>query len=151
MRKTLCDNCHREVDPKNEFRDRGKVFCTKRCRDYFALVKIEKNARLWGATMWVFAFIGTLLLGAFTGQAMGHDPYMDWKDKDGKSCCNGIDCAPAKARFQNGDWYAQSPFGWVKVPEDKILRRHSPDNESHLCFNVHTKEVLCFVRAPSGM
>jgi hypothetical protein len=74
----------------------------------------------------------------------GHDPYVDWKTRNGISCCHGRDCAPATA-WQDGDgnWFARQNGQTYIIPPHAVLPIPSPDGRSHAC--VIGNAVICFV------
>lgn len=39
-----CQCCGNGIEPGKEFRNAGRLFCSKRCAEYDALTKIEKKA-----------------------------------------------------------------------------------------------------------
>ena len=66
--------------------------------------------------------------------AAAHDPYTDWKTRNGVSCCNERDCAPATMwRDAEGRLIARQNGQTYAVPEESILPIPSPDGRSHLC------------------
>lgn len=79
--------------------------------------------------------------------------YSNWyrPDQPAVSCCNKMDCAPAEARFVNGQWIARK-FGetvWHRIPPQKVeLNRDSPDGRSHLC--ELGGSVFCFIAGAGG-
>lgn len=148
---TRCSNCNREV--KQEFRNAGKVYCSKLCQEYAALTMIEKAARMQSPWYVVVDVIAVLFaLSIINGPAKAHDPYSGWLiPGQNKSCCNMQDCKPTRAKFENKAWWAfvASKRIWVKIPEDKIVKYKTDDTDAHLCFSESQSEVLCF-REPVG-
>lgn len=79
------------------------------------------------------------------GPARAHDPYSDWKQPSGASCCNDRDCRPTRAwRGDDGWWNAEVNGFWVKVPPRAVLGIVAPDGNSHICINPGGL-ILCFV------
>ena len=81
-----------------------------------------------------------------------HRFYQDWRDARGGSCCNNTDCAPVQ--YRTGTETEYEIFvenGWWKVPNDKILKRDSPDGNAHACIPIWprdanpTNRIKCFV------
>lgn len=100
-----------------------------------------------------------VLVAMSAGAAMEHDPYSDWRQPgSGHSCCNRMapdrstsDCRPIRARLDgNGVWWVLLDTGWKPVPRAKILHQASPDLSSHVCANLTTEEIYCFVPGPQG-
>ncbi|MBL8584941.1 MAG: hypothetical protein JNL61_22260, partial [Rhizobiaceae bacterium] len=62
-------------------------------------------------------------LAAFCVQpALAHDPYSDWKTKNGVSCCHDRDCAPATMwRDNEGRLIARQNGQTYTVPEHSVL------------------------------
>ena len=99
-----------------------------------------------------------------------HDSdYRHWKQPGtDMSCCSDQDCAPVRAEFRQGQWFAfrQSELfqvdemgqavwqmseraEWIAVPNERIIRVPNPSVESgHLCY-LHGK-VVCFVPPNTG-
>ena len=76
--------------------------------------------------------------------AIAHDIYGSWLRNDGMgSCCNMQDCAPAAAERRGDNWYVKAGDGWLKVPEEVVLRKNSPDGQAHAC--ILGGQVICFV------
>ncbi len=83
-------------------------------------------------------------LSAFAENAHSHDPYTEWKTRNGISCCHGRDCAPATAELDdNGNWIARQNGQTYFVPPHAVLPIQSPDGRSHAC--VIGGNVICFV------
>lgn len=77
-------------------------------------------------------------------EAAAHDPYADWKTRNGVSCCHDRDCAPATAWTDlEGRWWVRQQGRTLFVPPTAILPIKSPDGRSHAC--VIGGEVICFV------
>jgi len=93
----------------------------------------------------LIAGVVLLALAALSiGPALAHDPYADWKTRNGVSCCHNRDCAPATA-WPNGDgsWTARQNGRTYFVPDTSVLALKSPDGRSHACVIGGT--VICFV------
>jgi hypothetical protein len=93
-------------------------------------------------------FIGLMLLAVVAfgqdGHPQGHDPYVDWKTRNGISCCHGRDCAPATTWADaDGNWTARQNGQTYIVPPHAVLPIPSPDGRSHAC--VIGGNVICFV------
>ena len=77
--------------------------------------------------------------GAFgCGHDEQHHEYLEWKPTTGKgSCCNGEDCRPVKARFEDdGSWSVWIPEfrRWVPVPAFAVGEPDRfGDGRSHVC------------------
>lgn len=115
--------------------------------------------RLAARSAAVFAVVLFLLAFTAVGTALAHDPYTDWKQPDtGVSCCNRMapdrstgDCRPVQARLDGyGVWWVKLDSGWRAVPRARILQQASPDLSSHVCANLTTEEIYCFVPGPQG-
>lgn len=82
--------------------------------------------------------------------------YSNWMmpDHPTLSCCDNKDCAPAKAKQVNGEWYAKRDIdlNWRKIPPEKIeINRDSPDGRSHMCAPlVEGQTVYCFILGTGG-
>jgi hypothetical protein len=92
-------------------------------------------------------FVGlTLLVIAYAtaDRALAHDPYTSWTiPGTHTSCCSGYDCGPAHASFRDGSWWVNVAEGWVRVPDERILRNvPNPDGNAHVCYD---GRVLCFM------
>ena len=96
---------------------------------------------------------------ALLRSAEAHDPYTGWTQPGtGASCCNQMapdrsfgDCRPVRARLDgNGVWWVRLDSGWKPVPRARILQQTSPDLSSHVCANLSTEEIYCFVPGPQG-
>jgi hypothetical protein len=113
--------------------------------------------------------------GASKAEELGHSLYHDshyrqWKQPGtNASCCSDQDCAPVKAEFRQGQWFALRSSGWfgeanelgravwqpldrpewIAVPNDRIIRVPNPSVESgHLCY--WKGMVVCFVAPNTG-
>lgn len=85
---------------------------------------------LWACVLWI-------------GNARAHDPYTQWKDNWGYSCCPGHgappmggppECRPIRAYVDDDHWVVILEDGRrVAVPPDAVLRIPSPDGRSHYC------------------
>lgn len=93
------------------------------------------------------------------GPGAAHDPYTGWTQPGtGASCCNQMapdrssgDCRPIVAKIDgNGVWWVLLDSGWKPVPPARILQQASPDLSSHVCANLTTEEIYCFVPGPQG-
>lgn len=94
------------------------------------------------------AALSLLVTGAVAIQcaapALSHDPYSEWRTRNGSSCCNDKDCAPATAWTDlEGRWWVRQQGRTLFVPPSAILPLKSPDGRSHAC--VTGGEVICFV------
>lgn len=107
----------------------------------------------------LFAVVLFVLAAMSAGAAMAHDPYTGWTQPGtGASCCNRMtpdrsagDCRPVRARLDgNGVWWVLLHTGWKPVPRAMILQQASPDLSSHVCANLTTEEIYCFVPGPQG-
>lgn len=107
----------------------------------------------------IFAVVLFVLAAMSAGAARAHDPYTGWKQPGtGASCCNRMapdrssgDCRPIRARLDgNGVWWVLLDTGWRPVPRTRILQQASPDLSSHVCANLTTEEIYCFVPGPQG-
>ncbi len=75
--------------------------------------------------------------------------YSTWMQPDDqtKSCCHKLDCAPAEAKFIDGQWYARQvgTWRWLPIPPQKIEHnRDNPDGRNHLCASI-SDTVYCFI------
>jgi hypothetical protein len=97
--------------------------------------------------------------GAFgCGHAEQHHQYLEWKPSTGKgSCCNGEDCRPVKARFEDdGSWSVWIPEfrRWVPVPAFAVGEPDRfGDGRSHVCSTkpvptLPVFHIFCF--SPTG-
>ena len=92
----------------------------------------------------LMVLLGLLAILAFVPKAGAHDIYMDWKTRNGASCCHDRDCAPATAwKDTQGNWTARQHGKTYRVPEHAVLPITSPDGRSHLC--IIGEAVMCFV------
>lgn len=107
----------------------------------------------------IFAVALFALALTAAGAALAHDPYTGWTQPGtGASCCNQMaldrssgDCRPIRARLDgNGVWWVLLDTGWRPVPRARILQQASPDLSSHVCANLTTEEIYCFVAGPQG-
>jgi hypothetical protein len=88
--------------------------------------------------------LACLFLGWLARDAWAHDPYVDWKTRNGISCCHGRDCAPATAwQDADGNWFARQNGQTYSIPPHAVLPIPSPDGRSHAC--VIGGNVICFV------
>jgi hypothetical protein len=133
--------------------------------------RLTQEGRMIGITG--SALTATLVAGTFVGavksEEIGHYQFHDshyryWKQPGTElSCCSDQDCAPVKAEWREGRWFAlrqaegfapADSVGtgqwvplrrseWIPIPEDKIIRVPNPTVEgAHLCYS---GVVLCFV------
>lgn len=97
---------------------------------------------------------GTLLLLALVlatpvgAQHAGHDKwhaevYSKWLTPGGNSCCNNMDCRPAKSRAAVGGYEVEINGQWVPVPPSTIRPYVSPDMSDHVCHQ--GTRIICFV------
>jgi len=61
-----------------------------------------------------------------------------------RSCCNKVDCAPARAFFENGKWMVWSKVksAFIEVPKGAIEQEADVPMGAHLCEN--SSGILCF-------
>jgi hypothetical protein len=74
-----------------------------------------------------------------------HKFYAGWNIPNGgqerkNSCCNRVDCAPAKVKREGGTWFVWKEIDsrWIVIPESLLEHnqpdpRESPDGRSHVC------------------
>jgi hypothetical protein len=85
-----------------------------------------------------------IALTGLCATAQAHDPYTDWKTRNGISCCHGRDCDPASAwQDMDGNWFVRHRGTTYSVPAHAVLPIPSPDGRSHAC--VIGGNVICFV------
>lgn len=91
-----------------------------------------------------------LLVLLFTGccavSGWSHDMYGDWMQPDNPtaSCCHDADCRPVRAdRNMDGHWLAYPDGLEILVPDNKVIKRPSPDGRSHWCGK--GKVTYCFL------
>lgn len=77
--------------------------------------------------------------------ARAHDPYTQWLDRRGFSCCDKRDCAPVRADYTPTGWQVWIEGRWVPVPADAVLDIPSPDGRSHACMAPGAIQPRCFV------
>ena len=106
--------------------------------------------------------LGILLAGAmairaaarfYVRPARAHEPYGGWVNPTtGASCCNDQDCHPVRSYLgDDGVHYVFLSGRWKPVPAARVLKIPSPDGNSHVCDNVMTDEIYCFVAGqPKG-
>jgi hypothetical protein len=70
------------------------------------------------------ALIG--LLALTPGPIQAHDIYSHLVNPMGESCCNGIDCQPARYRLRASGVEMLVYGQWIAVPDDKIQYRALP-------------------------
>lgn len=68
----------------------------------------------------------------------GHNKLHHWyktlrQPFTGYACCDGKDCRPTTARVRNRVVEVLVDGEWTRVPYDKILKRKSPDLNTHVC------------------
>ena len=68
----------------------------------------------------------------------GHDPLHHWyktlrQPFTGYACCDDKDCRPTQARTRGRIIEVLVDGEWTRVPFDKLLKRKSPDLNSHVC------------------
>src|SRR5690349_1866913 len=73
---------------------------------------------LYRRLLLVIAFYTLVIwaLGVFTGKALAHDGYDQWRapDNPATSCCNDADCRPARAYLgEDGHWRAWTGERWL--------------------------------------
>ena len=71
-------------------------------------------------------------------------------------CCGAADVVKTKFRVEQGDgrypedvWYAWLNDTWTKIPTEKIVKDHAPDDQAHLFMLAGT--IQCFVRPKGGL
>lgn len=100
------------------------------------------------------------------GHAENHAHYEGLRSKSGSSCCNGADCRPTTARWNNatGVWEALVQGKWQAVKDPSAVlddvgleaQGHPRwDQQSHVCTAQSpgpdgTYRVYCVIIAPSG-
>lgn len=95
--------------------------------------------------------------GAFgCGHHERHEDYKNWKNNEGGSCCNGQDCRPVRARFEDGIWQFWVPELkiWVDVP--RSAKQHPDkfkDGRSHACTsnpgNLYLPSLVVYCFSPA--
>lgn len=99
---------------------------------------------LLGAFVLALAITAAWPVWAQDHHPQGTDPYVDWKTRNGISCCHGKDCAPALAwQDMDGNWFARQNGATYSIPAHTVLPIPSPDGRSHAC--VIGGNVICFV------
>ncbi len=92
--------------------------------------------------------IAVFMIGAFTGgRARAHEPYGDWRQPGGASCCSDLqrECRPVRSYLgDDGRHYVFLSGRWKPVPPGNVLKRPSPDGNSHVCAGLED-EIYCFV------
>lgn len=94
---------------------------------------------------------GAMAIGAaasvYVRPARAHDLYAGWVNPaTGASCCNNQDCRPARSYLgDDGRHYVFLTGRWKQVPVERVLKIPSPGGNSHVCANVQTDEIYCFV------
>ena len=86
-------------------------------------------------------------------------PYGDWfrslRNAEGALCCTLSDCRPVQARVSNdGHWeffadpkhFANADASWVRVPDDRVLRRPNPVGQPVACY-IPGFPPFCFLPA----
>jgi hypothetical protein len=107
-------------------------------------VTAEVRNILLGAVVLLCAILVAHRPYAQDSHPQGHDPYVDWKTRNGISCCHGRDCAPATAwQDADGNWFARQNGAIYSIPAHAVLPISSPDGRSHAC--VIGGNVICFV------
>jgi hypothetical protein len=67
--------------------------------------------------------------------ARGHDWYTGLKSPEGKSCCNGHDCARVPLCIgASGHEGLELKGVCFPIPWDKVLDVPSPDGDAHVCW-----------------
>jgi hypothetical protein len=91
-------------------------------------------------------FVVVLAIGAAV-QALAHGAYGGWiNPASGGSCCDDRDCQPARSYLgDDGFHYVWLTGQWRRVPPDRVLKIPSPDGNSHVCADVQTDAIHCFV------
>jgi hypothetical protein len=71
-------------------------------------------------------------------------------------CCGAADVVKTTFRVEQGDgrypedvWYAWLNDTWTKIPTEKIVKDHAPDDQAHLFMLAGT--IQCFVRPKGGL
>lgn len=96
------------------------------------------------ALFFIAVLIAGFAISALVPPARAHDFYHEWRTRNGSSCCNNNDCAPATAWTDlEGRWWVRQNGRTLFVPSTAILPVKSPDGRSHAC--VIGGEVICFV------
>jgi hypothetical protein len=75
----------------------------------------------------------TIVLTA--GPVTAHDWYSDLADRNGRSCCNDVDCHRVGHRYspENGH-EVEIRDQWITVDPRIILPQSSPDGLAHACY-----------------
>jgi hypothetical protein len=97
------------------------------------------------AVITLVAVIVAVAAALISKKAQAHDPYIDWKDRNGFDCCHGRDCKPVRADPTPAGWLVWHEGRWVPVPPAAVLDMPSPDGRSHACIAPGAKEPRCFV------
>jgi len=69
---------------------------------------------------------------------LGHDKLHHWyktlrQPGTGYACCDNRDCRPTTARVRAGAIEVLVDGEWTRVPRNTIVRRNSPDLNTHVC------------------
>jgi hypothetical protein len=71
-------------------------------------------------------------------------------------CCGAADIVKTKFKVENGGdrypedvWYAWLDNEWAKIPPEKIVKDHAPDEQAHLFVVAGT--IQCFIRPKGGL
>lgn len=71
------------------------------------------------------------------GHQENHEQYKDWSNaQTGGSCCNGEDCRPVRARYEDDHWAIWIPelSAWLRVPVQAMQEPDKfHDGRSHAC------------------
>ena len=102
--------------------------------------------------------IGLIFLILSCSSVQAHDPYTDFKNYEGISCCGGYDChllSEENLRInEDGTFEVREDGEWFLVPEPHILRDQSPDGQAHSCpsrydpeggFNIRAVSIRCLI------
>ena len=71
-------------------------------------------------------------------------------------CCGAADVVKTKFKVEPGGdrypedvWYAWLNETWTRIPPEKIVKDHAPDEQAHLFMLAST--IKCFVRPKGGL
>lgn len=154
FKQTHCAECPNELNGRVLWSDKEvtrRDYCSKVCMNAARMKYAAGMQSPWYVVAAIFFVIGITSAPRPSG---AHEPYSGWTiPGQNKSCCNTTDCAPTRAKFERGNWWAfvNSKRIWIKVPDDRIVRYKTEDTDAHLCYGETFGEVFCFRPPPTGM
>lgn len=67
----------------------------------------------------------------------------------GATCCDIADCRLTTADWYASGWWAEVQGEVMLIPDEKVLKRQSPDGEAYVCSG-YGRKIYCFIPPNMG-